>query len=149
MPGPTGGSWSPSAINGNASRGTGILNNEMYVGRLVWNRLRYLKNPTSGKRQSRANPKEEWVVTDVPELRIVSQELWTAVKTRQSAVTRDTRPEMKAAQSNKVKFWEQRRPRHLLSGLVKCGCCGLTTLNMARTGLFVPDHAIEGHVAIS
>ena len=41
-----GGPWSPSTIYGNAKRGTGILNNELYVGRLVWNRPRYVKNPT-------------------------------------------------------------------------------------------------------
>ena len=33
--------WNPSTIHGNPPRGTGILNNELYVGRLVWNRLRY------------------------------------------------------------------------------------------------------------
>jgi site-specific DNA recombinase len=31
--GPFGGTWSPSTIHGNAKRGTGILNNEHYVGR--------------------------------------------------------------------------------------------------------------------
>ena len=30
--GPTGAAWSPSTIHGHASRGTGILNNELYVG---------------------------------------------------------------------------------------------------------------------
>jgi DNA invertase Pin-like site-specific DNA recombinase len=38
--GPFGGKWSPSALHGHAKRGTGILNNELYVGRMVWNRLR-------------------------------------------------------------------------------------------------------------
>ena len=47
--GPFGGTWSPSTIHGNQKRGTGILNNELYVGRLVWNRLRYVKNPDTGK----------------------------------------------------------------------------------------------------
>jgi site-specific DNA recombinase len=55
LPGPSGGTWGPSTINGNASRGTGILNNELYVGKFVWNRLKYLKNPNTGKRQSRLN----------------------------------------------------------------------------------------------
>ena len=32
------GAWS-STINGSRERGTGILNSELYVGRLVWNRL--------------------------------------------------------------------------------------------------------------
>ena len=43
VPGPFGGPWNPSTIYGNAKRGTGILNNELYVGRLVWNRLRCVK----------------------------------------------------------------------------------------------------------
>ena len=59
--GPFGGAWSPSTIYGNAKRGTGILNNELYVGRLVWNRLRYVKNPDTGKRVSRLNPTSEWM----------------------------------------------------------------------------------------
>ena len=50
--GPFGGPWSPSTIYGNSKRGTGILNNELYIGRLVWNRLRYVKNPDTGKRVS-------------------------------------------------------------------------------------------------
>ena len=40
-------------------RGTGILNTELYVGRLAWNRLRYVKNPDTGKRVSRLNPATE------------------------------------------------------------------------------------------
>jgi site-specific DNA recombinase len=35
--------WGASTINGNASRGTGILNNPLYIGKLVWNKLRYVK----------------------------------------------------------------------------------------------------------
>jgi len=38
--GPQGKEWGPSTIHGNPKRGTGILNNELYIGRLVWNRLR-------------------------------------------------------------------------------------------------------------
>jgi hypothetical protein len=52
--------WNPSTIHGNYSRGTGILNNELYVGRMVWNRLRYVKDADSGKRVSRLNPPAEW-----------------------------------------------------------------------------------------
>ena len=121
--GPSGGTWCPSAINGNAERGTGILNNEMYIGKLVWNRLRYMKNPTTGKRQSRLNPPEDWIVKDVPELRIVPQDLWDKVKSRQKATSKDTRPD-KAVGKARHAFWEQQRPRYLLSGLMKCGCCG-------------------------
>ena len=54
IPGPRGTAWSPSTIHGNRQRGTGILNNELYVGRLVWNRLRYVKDPEY--RQARVTP---------------------------------------------------------------------------------------------
>jgi len=119
VPGPSGGTWGPSTINGNASRGTGILHNELYVGKLVWNRLKYLKNPSTSKRQSRLNPPEVWIVKDVPELRIVPQELWDEVKARQAQMARATRPDRK-----KADFWKHQRPRYLLSGLMKCGACG-------------------------
>jgi DNA invertase Pin-like site-specific DNA recombinase len=59
VPGPQGAEWGPSTIHGNPKRGVGILNNELYVGRLVWNRLRYLKDPDTGKRVSRLNPESE------------------------------------------------------------------------------------------
>ena len=118
VPGPSGNDWGPSTINGNVARGTGILNNELYIGRLVWNRLRYLKDPETGRRISRLNPKAEWVIKDVPGLRIVPQQLWAKVKARQDGLTRPK------GESNERPFWDRRRPRYLFSGLMKCGCCG-------------------------
>jgi len=114
--GPFGGAWSPSTIYGNHQRGTGILNNELYVGRLVWNRLRYIKNPDTGKRVSRLNPTSEWMSKDVPELRIVPDEIWTAAKARQ----KQTRHTMKTAGA----LGAAKRPQYLFSGRTKCGVCG-------------------------
>lgn len=74
--GPQGSEWRSSTIHGNPKRGVGILNNELYVGKLVWNRLRYIKDPDTGKRVSRLNPESEWVIQDVPELRIVERDVW-------------------------------------------------------------------------
>jgi DNA invertase Pin-like site-specific DNA recombinase len=48
VPGPGGRTWGPSTLHGHAARGTGLLNNELYVGRLVWNRQRYVKDPIRG-----------------------------------------------------------------------------------------------------
>ena len=84
--GPSGKTWGPSTIHGNKDRGTGILNNELYIGRLVWNRLRYIKDPDTGKRVSRPNPKAQWIIHDVPDLHIVNQDLWDRVKVRQASV---------------------------------------------------------------
>ena len=69
IPGPKGRLWTDSVLRGHAKRGTGLLNNERYIGRLVWNRQRFMKNPDTGKWVARPNPPEEWIVAEVPELR--------------------------------------------------------------------------------
>ncbi|MEO7133600.1 MAG: recombinase family protein, partial [Vicinamibacterales bacterium] len=74
--GPRSVAWSPSTIHGNAARGTGILNNEMYIGRLVWNRQRFVKDPDTGRRQARLNPAAEWITVAAPGLRIIDDDLW-------------------------------------------------------------------------
>jgi len=108
--GPSKVGWGSSTINGNRKRGTGILNNELYIGRMVWNKLRYLKDPSSGRRVSRLNPESEWVIADLPELRIVPQELWDKVKSYQASLDR------------KPQLGVKRRPPNLLSFLLKHSC---------------------------
>src|SRR5438093_12881888 len=88
IPGPQGALWNPSTIHGNPKRGIGILHNELYIGRMVWNRQRFLKDPDTGKRVARPNPESAWIIKDVPELRIVDDELWQAAKARQASVHR-------------------------------------------------------------
>ena len=127
IPGPSGAVWGPSTINGNAARGTGILNNELYIGRLVWNRLCYRKDPSTGKRRSRLNPQKDWIIKEVPELRIVPQDVWDKAKARQHQMQRHTRPD---AMHNQ--FWRTQRPRYLLSGLMKCGQCGSSYTKYGR-----------------
>ncbi len=117
-PGPGGALWNPSTIHGNPARGTGILNNELYVGRLVWNRVRYIKDPDTGKRVSRPNPPSDWVIAAVPELRIVDDELWNQVQARQAEMRRA------ASSGDPKRFNQARRPKYLFSGLTKCAECG-------------------------
>ena len=102
-----------------------MINNELYIGRLVWNRLRYVKNPETGRRVSRVNPKEERIITEVPELRIVDDERWQAVKVRQEELTQRYATVIEGtrkARANRLNGTH--RPRHLLSGLLECGACG-------------------------
>ena len=106
--------WSPSTIHGNPTRGTGILNNELYIGRLIWNRQRFVKNPDTGKRVAKRNPTSEWISKEAPELRIVDDELWNAHKARQADVRHAVRGGIVQA----------RRPKYLFSGLTKCATCG-------------------------
>jgi DNA invertase Pin-like site-specific DNA recombinase len=117
---PGGAGWGASTINGNAARGTGILNNELYIGRLVWNRLRYIKDPRTGKRISRLNAESDQVIHDAAALRIVEQKLWDAAKARQQAIAKDTRPDCREEKP----FWARTRPKYMFSGLMRCGVCG-------------------------
>ncbi|MBZ9650369.1 recombinase family protein, partial [Sphingobium sp. 3R8] len=121
---PTGKLWTSTTIRGHAKRGTGLLNNELYIGKLVWNRLRYLKNPQTGKRVSRINPKSEWIVTEVPDLRIVDEDLWQAVKARQENIAIQYADGIEATRSAQTALNRTHRPKSLLSGLIYCGCCG-------------------------
>ena len=126
--GPRGHGWGASTINGNHTRGTGVLNNQIYVGKLVWNKLRYLKDPDTGKRRSKVNKPDAVIEKDVPHLRIVDQDLWDAVKRRQEEV-------MLGQQQSKTQPWDRRRPRYLLSGLTKCGACGGGYVQISKTHL--------------
>ena len=125
IPGPLGRAWGDTSIRGHVCRGTGILNNELYAGVLVWNRLRYVKNPATGKRVSRVNPESEWIRTEVPELRIVDEELWQAARQRQTEIAKQFENVTKGVRAYRAQHVnELRRPSFLFSGLLKCGCCG-------------------------
>ena len=93
----------------------------MYVGKIVWNRQRFVKDPDTGKRQARPNPESEWVKQEAPELRILEDESWQAVKARQAENTIE-RDDKGCADVGAINT--RRRPKYLFSGLTKCACCG-------------------------
>ena len=108
---PRGEKWNASTINGNGQRGYGILRNPLYAGRMIWNRVRMVKDPSTGRRISRVNPDNEHEEVAAPHLRIVDDELFERVQRRKI--------ETGGIQST-------RRPtnKRILSGLLKCGACG-------------------------
>ncbi len=116
--------WSPSTLSGNIERGEGILNNRLYIGERIFNRRHYIEQPDGKggfKRRPRDNDPSLLKITAVPEARIVSDELWQRVKTRQA--------EARAARDAKFKITGNplagaKRPTYLLSDLVHCGECG-------------------------
>jgi site-specific DNA recombinase len=111
VPPPRGSRWNASTINGNQRRGNGVLNNELYRGRLIWNKVRMVKDPDTGRRVSRPNPEIEWQTVSVPDLAIVTDEMFQGAQQR------------KAAHAHQLPT-HQRRPRHILSGLLRCAACG-------------------------
>jgi site-specific DNA recombinase len=119
IPGPGGRPWGDTTIRGQAERGTGLLNNALYVGRLEWNRCSYVKDPRTGKRVARPNPREKWEIAEVPHLRIVDDALWQRVKARQDMLRFEIDRDRSGNALNRV-----HRRQYLLSGLLVCGTCG-------------------------
>ena len=110
---PRGLNWNASTINGNAERGYGILLNAIYDGRIVWNRVTMVRDPDTGRRLSRLNPESEWQHAEAEHLRIVPADLFAAAQARK-----------KERRTASAQGHLLRRPKRLLSGLIRCGCCG-------------------------
>lgn len=119
VPGSRGRLWIDTTIRGQADRGAGLLNNELYVGRVVWNRWSYIRDPSTGKRTARPNPKDEWEESSDETLKIVDDAPWQRVEAKQAEV----RTEM-GRDENGVPLNRAHRAQHLLSRLIYCGECG-------------------------
>ncbi|WP_316200724.1 MULTISPECIES: recombinase family protein [unclassified Bradyrhizobium] len=134
IPGPLGRAWGDTSIRGHVSRGTGILNNELYAGVLVWNRQRFVKDPATGKRVSRPNPESQWIRIEVPHLKIVDDELWQAARARQQQISALFGPNPANTREGRAKRLHlANRPVSLLSGLLTCGCC------RGKIGILTPN----------
>lgn len=82
-----------------------LLQNELYAGRQIWNRSRWVKDPDTGKRQRIERPRSEWVVREIEP--IVDEVTWQRVQARF------------------VKHpGHNNRGSYILSGLLVCGLCG-------------------------
>ena len=110
VPAPRGPRWNASTINGNKARTYGILQNPIYNGKIIWNRVRMVRDPDTGKRVSRANPQEEWKTSEAPHLAIVLPEVFQAAQNRK-AFTSKLHPRQNYA------------PKRIFSGLLKCRYC--------------------------
>ena len=120
VPSPRGGTWASSCVYGSPGKTTGILRNPLYVGKYLWNRSTWIKDPDTRKRERRDRPAAEWLTLDMPELRIVPEDLW------QRAQTRLNRPGRGEAirQGIARKKAGGGAARHLFSGLLVCANCG-------------------------
>jgi site-specific DNA recombinase len=107
---PTGKAWTFQTINV-------MLRNQIYAGVYVRNKVRRVRNFTSGKRDARPASPDDLIKIEVERLRIIDQGLWDAAQ--------------RVLQSRSTKsHWKQKeRPtvtRHLhpFAGLFRCSECG-------------------------
>ncbi|WP_082553961.1 recombinase family protein [Rhizobium sp. Leaf453] len=123
VPAPRGTQWNASTINGNGQRGNGILRNPIYAGKIIWNRVRMVKDPSTGRRVSRVNDEADYEETSAPHLRIIDDALFEIVQRRKA--------ERGGEHSRTTP-----KSKRLLSGLLKCGACGggLSIVGADRSG---------------
>src|SRR5437899_2330457 len=111
-------SWAPSSVRT-------VLFNPLYKGEVVWGRTK--KRDAWGRKKESDRPANEWVVTSVEHLRIVSDELWA--NAHESLQSRQKTYGFKRGSPRPAGALDS---KYLLTGMVECGVCGGTivqTLN--------------------
>jgi site-specific DNA recombinase len=136
------GKWVASAIHGDVTRGTGILNNPRYVGRVIWGRTRWQHSAAdSSVRLSR--PSTQQVIEHIDKrLRIVPDDLWQRVKARQKAVHVASESVRNALRSHRG-----RPTRNLLSGLLRCEACDSNYVRINQREYRCATHTNGGEAA--
>jgi site-specific DNA recombinase len=102
------------------SSGRAVLRRPLHRGEVVWNQSR--KRDRWGQHRPHARPEAEWMRTPAPELRVVSEELWTRAHTQLEGRT--------AQFTGSGAYSES---RYLLSGLARCALCGGGFASQSRT----------------
>lgn len=142
MPNPKPPAWTPITLTGNAGRGTGILNNLLYVGQRPYSKQTYRKNPDTGRRHAFINPEDEQAnIAAVLDLRIVSASCGRR-KDRQAVLARGSGAE--PATTPALPFFAQQRPKYLLTGKMTCGECGASYAKSGKEPLRLSDLGQEG-----
>lgn len=113
--GPRGRHWREGAVKR-------VLANEKYRGLLIWGKKTFERRPGTSQLVARAVPRDQWRTVEQPELRIVSDELWTRVAARRASV-RGTLPSMSGRTLMRGKNAALYSP-YAFSGFMKCGTCG-------------------------
>jgi site-specific DNA recombinase len=106
-------SWCPTAIRE-------MLRRELYIGRIVWNRREFRKRPGTNKRVSRLRSEAEWTQPlEVPELRIIDDDLWSRVQSRLAKLGETYNYKGRPGLAHRAST-----SPNLLTGFLKCGVCG-------------------------
>lgn len=121
VPGIEGRPWQARSIQGKTNGGfsEGIVFNEVYLGRLVYNKTMTVREPITGKKRYIPRPRESWTRVEMPEWRIIDDDLWEA--TRRADEERQKRGPLIVAKKPRILTTHN---QHALTGWVRCGVCG-------------------------
>jgi site-specific DNA recombinase len=111
IPAPKGGPWTFQTV-------VKILQNELYVGVYVRNKVRKIRNPNTGNRVPRPSAPEDILRVEMPRLRIVDQDLWDAAQK-----VRQDRAHTYGGKRGTERGTTARK-LHPFAGLFRCSECG-------------------------
>jgi DNA invertase Pin-like site-specific DNA recombinase len=138
--GPFGRVWRDGAVRR-------LLANEKYRGLLIWGKKSFVRRPGTKRYVERPHPRSEWRTQERPELRIVSEALWTQVQQRRAAIAALIPPDQQQRRTlmrgRPAAFFS----RQLFSGFLFCGTCRHRLL-LVSNGRGSPDMAVPRRGAI-
>lgn len=92
-----------------------ILRNEIYIGKYIFKRTTNVRDPKTRRMVTRQLPESEWIRSEHPELRIITNELWN--KVQEQRALRNSLGFRKLGGLERTK----RSQEYLFSGLLFCG----------------------------
>lgn len=112
--------------------------NEKYKGVNVWNQTQVVRNPMTQRKEQHPRPESEWERVDVPQWRIVPEELWNAVVAENG--NRQGPSWWKEGGLNR----SEASRRYIFSGLMSCADCG-GNMNIVGGDKGSPRYGCIGH----
>ncbi len=97
-----------------------ILSNPIYLGRVIYGRTKNTDDGGAGKRVR--TDASQWIEVEQPDLRIVSDDLWSQVQTRKESTRQHYLRGERGTLLSKPE--SGLIARHMLSGLLRCAECG-------------------------
>ena len=94
-----------------------MLRNEIYIGQYIWKKTTSVRDPKTRRMIARPTPEGEWVRSDRPGWRIISDELWNRVQEQRAHKNRFGIRKLGGLERTK------RSQKYLFSGLLFCGLC--------------------------
>ncbi|HEY6725108.1 MAG TPA: recombinase family protein [Polyangiaceae bacterium] len=91
-----------------------MLRNRKYVGEFSFGARKWQRHPESRKRVARVNSEVDVLRHDRPDLAIIDRATWDAVQVRLN----------EHAKKYKARAMPRQKTSYLLTGLLRCGCCG-------------------------
>lgn len=101
-----------------------LLRNSKYIGTWDWRKTRRVSDPTTGKKRSCPRPEKERVSLFREDLVVIDQETWEKAQKKRREL--DTTRPMRRSERGTLQqtSYVHAYPKHLLSGLMRCGLCG-------------------------